>query len=60
MTRQRLLDIFLTALMGAGIAFLQALLSGLLGDAIPAADPALAGAAGAGLRAIWPHAKVTA
>jgi len=42
MTRQRLIDIVTTALVGAFIAFLQALLMGMTATTIPPADPALA------------------
>lgn len=47
MTRQRLLDIFLTALMGATIAFLQSFLVGLTSTGIPVADPSIAAGAAA-------------
>lgn len=49
-TRKRLLDIFLTALTGAFIAFLQGLLMGLGDIAAPAADPGVAAAAAGGIK----------
>lgn len=51
MTRQRLLDILTTALVGAFIAFLQGLLMGLTQTTVPPADPALAAGFGALLKA---------
>lgn len=48
MTKARLYDIIITALIGAGIAFLQSLLTAMTGTNIPHTDPSLAGiAAGA-------------
>lgn len=41
--RQRIIDIFVTALVGAGIAFLQSVLTGLSGLHIPAPEPEVAG-----------------
>lgn len=41
--KQRIIDIVITALVGASIAFLQSLLSGLLGLGIPHTSPEIAG-----------------
>lgn len=46
MTRQRLLDIIMTALVSAFIAFLQGILMGMTSTTIPPADPALAAGIG--------------
>ncbi len=43
--KEKLIEIILTALVGAGIAFLQSLLQGLSGIAIPHIDPATAASA---------------
>jgi len=51
LTRQRLLEIFYTALMGAGIAFIQSLLMSLTSHPNIVADPALAAGIGGVLRA---------
>lgn len=51
LTKQRLLEIFYTALMGAGIAFLQSFLMSLTSHPNIVADPAVAAAAGGILRA---------
>ena len=45
MTKQRLYDIFLTAVIGAGIAFLQSVLASMAGSHLLQADPSLAGIA---------------
>lgn len=45
MTKERLIDIIVTALIGAGIAFLQSLLVGLSAHQIPVASPEVAAAA---------------
>ena len=50
MTRQRFVDILITAIIGAGIAFLQSLLLGLTGTHIPTPDPVVAAAAGGTLK----------
>lgn len=42
MTKERFLDILLTALVGAGIAFLQSLLAGLATHPMPVASPEMA------------------
>jgi hypothetical protein len=50
MTRQRLVDIIVTALIGACIAFFQSLLFQTTGSHLPAPDPAVAGVAAGGLK----------
>ena len=50
MTKERFYDILLTALIGAGIAFLQSFLAGLTHAGAPVADPALAGIAAGTLK----------
>lgn len=45
MTKARLYDIIITALIGAGIAFLQSLLTATTGTNLPHPDPSLAGVA---------------
>ncbi len=52
MSKQRLLDIFMTALMGAAIAFLQSFLVGMTDIGIPHADPMMASAAAAGIKSL--------
>jgi len=51
MTRQRLIDIIVTACVGALIAFLQGILAGLTSTGMPATDPALAAGFGAIIKA---------
>lgn len=46
-TKKRIIDIIITALVGALIAFLQGLLTGLVGMDVPAANPKVAGGAAA-------------
>lgn len=46
-------SIFITALLGAGIAFLQSLIQQQTGANCNAPDPAFAGTMGAGLRAAY-------
>lgn len=50
MTKERLYDIFLTALIGASIAFLQSLLVGLTTHNIPVASPEIAATAAGALK----------
>lgn len=50
MTKERFYDILLTALIGAGIAFLQSFLAGLASHPIPVASPEVAAAAAGGLK----------
>jgi len=45
MTKERFYDIVLTALIGAGIAFLQSLLVGLTTHSVPVASPEVAATA---------------
>lgn len=52
--KQRLLDILITALVGAGIAFMQSLLTGLVGLDVPQANPEIAG----GVAGLWKGVKV--
>lgn len=52
--KQRLLDILITALVGAGIAFMQSLLTGLVGLDVPQANPEVAG----GVAGLWKGMKV--
>lgn len=50
MTKERFYDIVLTALIGAGIAFLQTLLAGLSAHNVPAASPEIAAIAAGSLK----------
>lgn len=50
MTKERFYDIVLTALIGAGIAFLQSMLIQMTGHSIPAPSPEVAAAAAGGLK----------
>lgn len=45
MTKERFYDVVLTALIGAGIAFLQSLLVGMTTHQLPTASPEVAAAA---------------
>lgn len=49
----KLSGILLTAVAGAGIAFLQSLITQIGGVECPATDPAVAGSVGAGLRTAY-------
>lgn len=51
-TKKRIVDILITALVGAGIAFLQSLLSGLVGLNVPDINPEMAGGVAAGLKGL--------
>lgn len=51
LSKQRLLEIFYTALMGAFIAFLQSFLTGMVSTTAPVADPAMAAGIAGVLRA---------
>jgi hypothetical protein len=51
--KQRLLEIFYTALMGAFIAFLQSFLMGMTESTLPHADPTVAAGIGGALRAAY-------
>lgn len=51
-TKKRLIDILLTACVGAGIAFLQSLLSGLVGLNVPDINPEVAAGAAGGLKGL--------
>lgn len=53
LTKQRFLEIFYTALMGACIAFLQGFLTGIVDPTPVMADPAVAAGAAGALRAGW-------
>lgn len=53
LTKQRFLEIFYTALMGAFIAFLQSFLVGMSDAALPHADPTMAAGTAGALRAVW-------
>ncbi len=53
LSKQRLLEIFYTALIGAAIAFLQSFLAGFSDIALPHADPVVAGGVAGALRAGW-------
>lgn len=53
LTKQRFLEIFYTALMGAFLAFLQSFLTGMTESALPHADPAMAAGTAGALRAVW-------
>jgi hypothetical protein len=48
--KQKIVEILLTALMSALIAFLQGLLTQIGGTDLPSADPVVAGGIGAGLK----------
>lgn len=52
MTRERFYDILLTALIGAGIAFLQSLLLQMTGSHVPTPSPEIAAVAAGGLK-MW-------
>mgnify|MGYP000022213513 CR=1 FL=1 len=52
MTRERLIDIIVTALIGAGIAFLQSLLLQMTGHPLPTPSPEIAAVAAGGLK-MW-------
>ena len=52
MTKERFYDILLTALVGAGIAFLQTLLAGLSVHDVPTASPEIAGISAGALKLI--------
>jgi hypothetical protein len=51
-TKQKLLEILITALLSAGIAFLQGLLQHTLNQSLPTADPVVAGGIGALIRGV--------
>lgn len=50
MTKERLIDIVVTALIGAGIAFLQSLLASWTGSHVPTPQPEVAAAAAGSLK----------
>lgn len=50
MTKERFYDILITALIGAGIAFLQSLLLQMTGNPLPTPSPEVAAAAAGGLK----------
>lgn len=52
MTKERFYDILITALIGAGIAFLQSFLAGLTASQIPTASPEVAGITAGALKLI--------
>lgn len=52
MTKERFYDILLTALIGAGIAFLQSFLVGLSASDIPTANPQIAALSAGALKLI--------
>ncbi|MHB1316363.1 MAG: hypothetical protein ACYCZW_00720 [Minisyncoccota bacterium] len=52
--KQRFLDILITALVGAGIAFMQSLITGLSGFDVPQANPEIAG----GVAGLWRGIKL--
>ena len=52
MTKERLYDIIITALIGAGIAFLQSLLLQMTGTHIPNPSEAVAAVAAGGFK-LW-------
>lgn len=56
MTKERFYDIVLTALIGAGIAFLQGLLAGMSSHGVPAASPEVAATAAGALK-FWQVTK---
>lgn len=53
LTKQRFLEILYTALMGAGIAFLQSLLTGLVDPSLAQSDPTVAAGAAGALRVAY-------
>lgn len=53
LSKQRLLEIFYTALMGAFIAFLQSFLTGMVSMTAPVADPAMAAGVAGALRVAY-------
>jgi hypothetical protein len=55
---RKLLEMLITALLSAGIAFLQSLLNQHFGGSIPTADPIVAGGIGASLNRIYDNLKI--
>lgn len=55
---RKLLEMLITALLSAGLAFLQSLLNQHLGGNVPQADPIVAGGIGASLNRIYDNLKI--